>query len=422
MANIETNIYSKKEPYNINVRFYHNKIDCNAKSDIFLFNGDFKYRRNSKGRKSSKTVEVTNPKIKDRVESLSRIIIRKFTDDFPKRNQIDALWLKKIIDEFHQRGTDENDYQIYFIPLSKYFVNESKNGINPRTGKKLSSRTITRYNYTIDILEKFQQANQVNIKTIDVDLDFLKEFITYVKNSLGYNNSTVLKFITHIKQFLKFASSKGISVTKDYESGNFTIRSEDAVDTYLNEAEIQKIFSLDLSSNDRLDKVRDLFIVGLWTGLRISDLERINDFDISNNRIRIIETQKTGAFVEIPIHTQVKYVLEKWNYKLPTISSQKFNQYVKEVCKEGGIVEKTFGSIKNPETNRKQRGIYLKYQLISSHTCRRSFVSNHYGKIDDRTIMAITTHKSHSQFMDYVKITQSEHANKLEEYWDGKSQ
>jgi len=57
--------------------------------------------------------------------------------------------------------------------------------------------------------------------------------------------------------------------------------------------------------------------------------------------------------------------------------------------------------------------------MIASHTCRRSFVSNHYGKLDDKTIMAITTHKSHSQFMDYVKTSSTQHAQNLEDYWNG---
>ena len=82
-----------------------------------------------------------------------------------------------------------------------------------------------------------------------------------------------------------------------------------------------------------------------------------------------------------------------------------------------GINEITLGYIKNKETNRKERGNYPKFKLISSHSCRRSFVSNLYGNLDDKTIMAITGHKSHSQFLDYIKTSKREHADKLEKYW-----
>ena len=141
-----------------------------------------------------------------------------------------------------------------------------------------------------------------------------------------------------------------------------------------------------------------MFITGLWTGLRISDLKRINSFDMSHNRIKISETEKTDTFVEIPIHSQLRQILEKREGVLPEISDQRFNEYVKELCELVGINEVILGGLRNPETNRKEKGNYPKFKLISSHTCRRSFVSNHYGKLDDKTIMAITGHKSHSQF------------------------
>lgn len=102
---------------------------------------------------------------------------------------------------------------------------------------------------------------------------------------------------------------------------------------------------------------------------------------------------------------------------LPTITEQKFNINVKKICELAGINDEILGYIKDPVTNRKVKDIYPKWKLISSHTCRRSFVSNHYGKLDDKTIMAITTHKSHSQFMDYVKTSSAEHAQNLEDYW-----
>jgi integrase len=216
---------------------------------------------------------------------------------------------------------------------------------------------------------------------------------------------------------LNASVAKGVKINPELNSDRFTIKKDETIDTYLNEDEIERIFNYDLSDNNRLDNVRDLFITGLWTGLRISDLKRINSFDISNNRIKIVETEKTNSFIEIPIHPQLKQIIEKREGVLPEITDQKFNLYVKELCELVGIDEVILGGLKNPKTNRKEKGYYPKHKLIASHTCRRSFVSNHYGKLDDKTIMAITGHKSHSQFLDYVKTSKREHAEKLEQYW-----
>ncbi|MBW8522166.1 site-specific integrase [Chryseobacterium chendengshani] len=195
---------------------------------------------------------------------------------------------------------------------------------------------------------------------------------------------------------------------------------DETVDTYLNPSEIDLIYNLDLTNDNSLDNVRDLFIIGLWTGLRISDLKRINQFLFTKKTIVISETQKTGIKVEIPIHHQVRNTLTKRNNELPkNISTQKFNDYIKEVCRLAGITEITLGNIKNPKTNRKEKGHYPKYLLITSHTARRSFATNLYGtELSDKAIMSITGHKSHTQFLKYIKTTDKEHIEKVAKLWE----
>lgn len=249
-------------------------------------------------------------------------------------------------------------------------------------------------------------------------MKFHAGFTSYCKLDGGYSNTLIEKYVSQIKYFAKEAKVAGYDTSIEIESNKFTFARDVTLDTYLNEIEIDNIFNLDLSKNEKLDNVRDLFILGVWTGLRVSDLKRINEFNISNNRIKISGTVKGDSVVEIPIHPQLKEVLIKRNMKLPILSEQKFNLYVKDLCELAKINEVTFGSIKDPETNRKKKDYYPKFKLISSHTCRRSFVTNHYGKIDDRTIMAISAHKSHSQFLKYVKTTFKEHADNLERHWD----
>ena len=61
---------------------------------------------------------------------------------------------------------------------------------------------------------------------------------------------------------------------------------------------------------------------------------------------------------------------------------------------------------------------FEKHKLIGSHTCRRSFASNLYGKLPNQTIMAITGHKSEEQFLRYIKITSKEHAETVKALWE----
>ena len=59
------------------------------------------------------------------------------------------------------------------------------------------------------------------------------------------------------------------------------------------------------------------------------------------------------------------------------------------------------------KTPRKAPGLYPKYELITSHTCRRSFASNWYGKLPNSAIMAATGHSKEEDFLRYIKVTTS---------------
>ena len=130
--------------------------------------------------------------------------------------------------------------------------------------------------------------------------------------------------------------------------------------------------------------------------------------------------QKTGQTVTIPLHKQVKAILEKRNGFPRAISDQKFNEHVKDVCEEVGFKEKVQGSKINKKTKRKEEGLYHKYELVTSHICRRSFATNNYGTVPNQTLMAICGWASEEQMLDYIKKTNREHAETLKKVWDNK--
>ena len=418
MANIEFKVYSAKEPINLNVRFYHNKIDVSGKTNIFVNKNDVRLKRIGVREKSKNSVNIINQDLKEKTDKLSNKIKEQFAIDYSRGNTINSIWLKKIIDNFHNRATDENDTRYFLVPFIEMYIDEASKTINPLTGKKLDKKTITRYKYTLNIIKNYENHIEEKLRIENIDLNFHNDFLDYLLNvCVPYGNETIKKFLSHIKQFLRDARTKGLRVSPEIDSPKFTFKSGETIDTYLNEEEIEKIYNLDLSENQTLHDVRDLFIAGLRTGLRISDLKRINTFEVSEGRIKITEIEKTDRHIIIPLHPQLKSIIEQREGTLPEFSEQRFNEKVKDLCKLAQINEVILGSVKNAETKRKEKGYYPKWKLIASHTCRRSFVTNLYGKLDDITIMAITGHKKHSQFLDYVKTTNEEHIQKLEEHW-----
>ena len=79
-------------------------------------------------------------------------------------------------------------------------------------------------------------------------------------------------------------------------------------------------------------------------------------------------------------------------------------------------------SVRTEKGMRKVSGTFPKYELIGSHICRRSFATNNYGKFTNAEIMAVTGHKSEAVFLKYIKITPSEHAQRMRDKWTNKAQ
>ena len=202
------------------------------------------------------------------------------------------------------------------------------------------------------------------------------------------------------------------------DTSDFKAMTNETKDVYLTDTEINRIFNHNFSESLRLSNARDLLIVGVRTGLRVSDFMRLKTADIKEGFVEV-KTQKTGKTVVIPMHAQIKAIMKRNGGKLPkSISDQKFNEYVKEVCEQAKINTQVEGGKQNPKTKRKEYKIYSKWELIASHTCRRSFASNLYGKIDNSIIMGITGHRTEKEFLKYIKITPKQHAQTLKTYWE----
>ena len=60
-----------------------------------------------------------------------------------------------------------------------------------------------------------------------------------------------------------------------------------------------------------------------------------------------------------------------------------------------------------------------KWQMVSSHTARRSFATNLYNQgVEVITIMKMTGHRTEGAFLKYIKVTEEQHARKLEQHWN----
>lgn len=327
----------------------------------------------------------------------------------------------RLLEKIWQRLDEKNS--IDFIEFAEKFVEWAENNPNPKTKRPYAHNTIKKYKSSINKLKEFSDAHyEINFKNLD--RDFHTDLISYFEEQ-GLAMNSIATFLKHYKVFAKKAKDEH-PVNPFILTEEFYLPSNDTMHIYCSIDEIKKIHDWKTDS-DRLNNVRNWFIFGCWTGLRVSDWKRVKKID--GNRIEI-KPEKTkhssGSVVKIPVHDWIKEIIKRDGMPR-SISEQRFNDYIKEVCEEAGLKEKVYASkVVNvnpdkeaPAIMRKVIDYYPKYELISSHTCRRSFATNNYLiNMPTITIMAITGHSTESNFLKYIKVTPSEHADKMESIWN----
>lgn len=372
--------------------------------------------------------------INNYLADLKVFLSAKYNEDFSKSLTLDNNWLKDTIKSFTNRiDVSETSSDEYFLTdWIQNYLGDKKNLLHSKTKKPLSAGTVKSYKSALSKIIDFEAHHNKHFRFEEVTYQkFYIPFLHYLREVEQLNENTSGKYITILKTFLGLieADERELPISLDFQKKNkFMSVSEETHDVYLNTKEIDKIFNLDLSANKRLDNVRDIFIIGLWTGLRISDFKRLDISNIKDDVITIT-TQKTNKKVGIGIHPQLRAVLEKRNGEFPKmISDQKFNEYVKEVVRLAEINDEMEGSrlvsvnVNGEDKQRKIKGIYEKWELVSSHSCRRSFATNMYKSkaLPLIVLMSLTGHKTESQFIDYVKTTPEENARLMNDYFNGK--
>jgi integrase len=323
--------------------------------------------------------------------------------------------LKTLLEtEIHNVKPKET--KVNLLQFINRFIEESKTRNNEKTGKPIAKSTIHTYQQLKTNIENFSKFKKTLLEFEHINYDFYIDFNAYlISENLATN--TIGKRIAILKAILNDATERGLNRNLAYKSTRFKVTREKTDNIYLNESELNEFRKLDLSNNKRLDNVRDLFLIGCWTGLRFSDFTRLKQEHIKGNDIEI-ETQKTRESVLIPMHPVVRLIFDKYEGKLPKkLSNQKMNEYLKEI---GQMIEslniKTFKTITQGGFEKTTQ--LEKYKRITTHTARRSFASNLYlGGVPSQTIMKITGHKTEKSFNQYIKITTQENANIIRMHW-----
>lgn len=328
------------------------------------------------------------------------------------------------------------------MTLSKYidiYVKEIFSGARQtEKGTNFAHGTAKAIKESMTVWKAFQYDMKKVYDFDDIDMPLYYKYTEWLKGR-DYCVNTVGKHIKTLKAILRCAESEGYNQSQKFKDKRFKGTRIEVDSIYLTKEDLRKFCAVDLSELPvGYQQARDIFLVGCWTAQRVSDYNNISKDSIQSYIKKMIvdipdpdnpgqmksviqerevtyiniRQHKTGAKVAVPVSSECKAILEKYNFQMPHLADQVINRYIKEIGKMADIndiveLEETKGG-----TIKMQR--YEKWQLIHSHTARRTGATLMYlAGMDVYDIMKITGHSTPVMLKKYIKADQLEVVDKI---------
>lgn len=269
------------------------------------------------------------------------------------------------------------------------------------------------YDAIIKHIDGFSEEYDCDIFTNSVTAEFLDDFIIYLENQ-NLRHNTIVGYILKIQSMVRRAGQYNYAVDSTYDEIDMRLEETNAV--FLSMNEITRIYYYKFEKQDKRkakERIRDLFVIGCLTALRYSDYSALTKDNLQNGYI-VKRTKKTNVDVKVPAHDYVKEIFAKYGGNIPSgLCIQYFNKYLKVIMKEIGLNDLlTFSYTQGGKLKTITRE---KWELISSHTARRSAATNMYltGRMKTFEIMKLTGHRSEQNFFRYIRLTGNDTARSI---------
>lgn len=315
------------------------------------------------------------------------------------------------------------------------FLEGIKNGRIKNGAENYTLNTCKVWSNFLGILKRFIQISPFTWK--DINKALADRFVSFMEKN-GYMVTSINKYIICFKAMIQNAMDQELHnnlIALRAFSKKKIQETDKAKEIYLTKTELQALYEMPLEGLK--DKVRDVFLVGCYTCQRFSDYARLEKENFTKTAkgtkvVRIVQ-EKTGNDVVIPIlNDNLLHIVEKYGYDIPKVNDVILNRYIKQILKELSSTvpslarkERTLLTMKEREKEkqglvsfeRDNKGYVIKprYELVSSHTARRSGITNLYlsGNFDTYQMMSISGHRDEKTFYEYIKLSSDEVADSI---------
>jgi site-specific recombinase XerD len=240
------------------------------------------------------------------------------------------------------------------------------------------------------------------------------KFKNYLINDTGKGEkknksiNTIAGILKRLKAFLSYSRLKGWTKVNPFE--NYSIDGEKYGEPiYLTKGERDALYIAEIE-NERLSRVRDMFILQCLIGARIADFVKLTKENIVKGAIEYVPAKtvnKSYQKVRIPLSEKAKAIIDKYNLPdgslVPYISGQKYNDYLKELFRLDNVKLTRPVVRLNPLTRKNE--VKPLSELASSHMARRTFIGLLHKTTKNEVIASMSGHVNDSRaFARYYKI------------------
>ena len=323
-----------------------------------------------------------------------RNLLNQFEDVIKARPNIGFHELKKTLDRFNGISVSDHLSQMTLIDYADEYIRKSK----------LHFRTIQKFRTTRNHLLDYSDSRDIRLTFDKINIDWKNDFVNFLttraekdgkkKGRAIQSANTLNKILATVKRFMNAASEerrvidgelKPLHTNMDFRKTDFMVSRVKSSKHYLQEGELIALAKLDLTESPSKDIVRDYFLLMCYTGLRWSDVIRLQKDHVADSTIHIHtykgRTTKADNEVVIPLLDEARSILEKYDYKLPKpLTEQKHGSYIKKICEEAGVTRiVNHNESQVNELVETQVPIFTK---VSNHTGRYTFINLMFEKYE----------------------------------------
>lgn len=289
------------------------------------------------------------------------------------------------------------------LPISYDFFKDTEQFIEMKRSV-ISENSIRNYRYTFQLLKDFEDYADIKLDADTYNNVVFTKFVSYMILERELMDNTVNKHVRMLKSFLHFMYPK-----MDIYFMKYPEYDPEVIVLTRNELKViqQSVF------NDRLSKVRDLFLFICYTGMRYSDTQRYESRWVNDGVFEFM-MKKTKYNAIVPIIEQAKEIICAYE-GTPKISAQKFNKYLKEMFKELKLDRSVL--IKDRIGNKVIETIKPLYEVITSHIGRKTFITYLLERgIPIQDVMVMSGHVDYREIRKYIKISREHIRESLKDF------